>query len=60
MTKKPKPPNPYTKRNRIIVRADNEEFQRILTKAAAHGHKDNLSDYAREAMLNYSRRGASK
>ena len=44
--------NPYTKRNRIEARVDNEELREILTKARLYCG-GNLSLYVREAVLKY-------
>jgi len=52
MIKKEKKLNPYTKRNKLEARVDNEELQVILTKARLYCG-GNLSEYVREATLNY-------
>jgi hypothetical protein len=44
--------NPFTKRNLLQARVDNEEFRLVLTKARMFTD-GNVSDFVREAVLNY-------
>jgi hypothetical protein len=51
-TPKQKKLNPFTKRNLLQARVDNEEFRLVLTKARMFTD-GNVSDFVREAVLNY-------
>jgi uncharacterized protein (DUF1778 family) len=51
-TEKKKKQNPYTKRNRINFRVDNEELREILTKAQLY-HGGDVSEFVRDAALKY-------
>lgn len=54
-------PNPYTKRNLVQCRVDNEELNEIFTKAQVYS-AGNISEYLRLAVLSYKplKRGAAK
>ena len=52
MKKEIKKLNPYSKRNRLNFRVDNEEMQTIFTKALLYADGD-VSVYLRMAALGY-------